>query len=131
MVRQKYIKNLLLLFLYILCFYLDDRNSETATSKSICSSQLLSEGRSSSKEEFSFDDYVIRSLERLHQKIDLQGEMLVNALKGFSMQGRPAVKKSLFSFPLGSKEDVDNLELMIKDLEIREQLVILFFYFDI
>lgn len=71
----------------------------------------------SSRGTLTFEDYVIKSLERLHQKIDLQGELLVDLSDRLKRTGtgHEVQDKCDFEFPLDSMQKVDQLQEKLQD----------------
>ncbi|XP_035710413.1 uncharacterized protein LOC118436418 isoform X2 [Folsomia candida] len=67
-----------------------------------------------------FDEFVVKALKRLHQKVDLQGQLLVKIVNFIEAgtAGSAAQfgqEEFTFEFPMNLMEQVDNLETIIKD----------------
>lgn len=76
-----------------------------------------------------FENYVVHSLERLHQKVDLQGSILVKLCNAVTAQylKTPTNAKSAkleFKFPMESVEELDELEKKLASESFYNQLVI-------
>lgn len=79
-----------------------------------------------------FEDYVVHSLERLHQKIDLQGSVLVKLCNFVMAQNskNPIISKSPrpeFKFPVENFEELAELEkkLMTSKLFYNQLVIII------
>jgi hypothetical protein len=76
----------------------------------------------------SFRKYVIKSLERLHQKADLQGELMANILNVIQNRGTAdAVVQAKFKFPLLEMSEIDEWEEKLKNDSDFNQLVRIYF----
>lgn len=76
----------------------------------------------------SFQDYVVSSLERLHQKVDLQGEIIANLVK-VSNSRQPAkssITKPKYGFPLQNMAELDILEAKLGSDEFYKDFIISF-----
>lgn len=75
-----------------------------------------------------FQDYVAKSLERLHQKVDMQGELIIKLSQAqFQRPSSRSMVKVEYGFPLKNMEELDTLEMKLTSRKFCDELVILYF----